>query len=71
MVLQIAGQERGNSARQQRDQHGGPEDELDWLHVRTSTAGVYLRGYAGLPELLLGLTDYFVFYCGDPTMVKI
>ena len=23
---------------------------------------VYLKGYAGLPELLLGLTDYFVFY---------
>ena len=23
---------------------------------------VYLKGYAGLPELLLGLTEYFVFY---------
>jgi putative transposase len=23
---------------------------------------VYLKGYASLPELLLGLTDYFVFY---------
>lgn len=26
---------------------------------------IYLRGYAGLPELLLGLTDYFVFYNGE------
>ena len=23
---------------------------------------VYLKGYADVPELLLGLTDYFVFY---------
>jgi putative transposase len=23
---------------------------------------VYLKGYAALPELLLGLTEYFMFY---------
>ena len=26
---------------------------------------VYLRGYASIPELLLGLTDYFAFYNGE------
>ena len=26
---------------------------------------VYIRGYASLPELLLGLTEYFAFYNGE------
>ncbi len=26
---------------------------------------IYLRGYGGLPELLLGLTEYFAFYNGE------
>jgi len=26
---------------------------------------VYLKGYAGMPELLLGLTEYFAFYNGE------
>ena len=26
---------------------------------------VYLKGYETLPTLLLGLTDYFLFYNGD------
>jgi putative transposase len=26
---------------------------------------IYLKGYASLPELLLGLTDYFAFYNGE------
>ena len=28
---------------------------------------VYLKGYAALPELLLGLTEYFVFYNTERT----
>ena len=28
---------------------------------------VYLRGYATVPELLVGLTDYFVFYNTERT----
>ena len=28
---------------------------------------VYLKGYATLPELLLGLTEYFVFYNSERT----
>ena len=26
---------------------------------------IYLKGYASLPELLLGLTEYFAFYNGE------
>jgi len=26
---------------------------------------IYLKGYATLPELLLGLTEYFAFYNGE------
>ncbi len=26
---------------------------------------IYLKGYATVPELLLGLTEYFAFYSGE------
>ena len=26
---------------------------------------VYLKGYANMPELMLGLTEYFIFYNGE------
>jgi putative transposase len=34
-----------------------------WRSVKDED--IYLKGYASLPELLLGLTEYFVFYNGE------
>ena len=46
---------------------GGPLDnifvERRWRSVKHED--IYLKGYGSLPELLLGLTDYFAFYNGE------
>ncbi len=46
------------------DGHGRALDNIFverlWRSVKHED--VYLKGYATLPELLLGLTEYFVFY---------
>lgn len=34
-----------------------------WRNVKYED--IYLNGYASMPELMLGLTNYFVFYNGE------
>jgi putative transposase len=34
-----------------------------WRSVKYEV--IYLKEYAGLPELILGLSEYFVFYNGE------
>jgi len=34
--------------------------------VSLDLAGIYPKNYAYMPELLLGLAEYFVFYNNEP-----
>ena len=38
---------------------------VERLWRRVKYEDVYLKGYAGLPELRLGLSEYFAFYNGE------
>ena len=38
---------------------------MTYLSLAPFPEDIYLRGYDGLEELLLGLTEYFAFYNGE------
>jgi len=49
------------------DRRGRALDNIfvEWLWRSVKYEDVYLKGYASLSELLLGLTEYFIFYNGE------
>ncbi len=55
---------QGRGSAISRDGRGRGLDNsfVERLWRRVKYEDVYLKGYAGVPELLLGLTDYFGFY---------